>query len=193
MDDGSISQAGRQARFEQWEKLGLDAVKQDLATGGYRLIGGPPQVRALAQEWVRIKEAEQAGGVSTIQADGRELLQAIERATRGTGTPVVIEELRELPMTADRARAAFHYLKSKGWIEANFSIFYAARLSAAGQDAIEVAAKATASQGQPSSPASPEKPGELLTLKPGIWGMSIDLKEAWRRLRRRLQGDKETG
>jgi hypothetical protein len=32
-----------------------------------------------------------------------------------------------------------------------------------------------------------EKSSELLTLKPGIWGVNIDLKEAVRRLRRRLQ------
>jgi hypothetical protein len=29
-----------------------------------------------------------------------------------------------------------------------------------------------------------EKTAEVITLKPGIWGMSIDLKEATRRLRR---------
>ena len=32
------------------------------------------------------------------------------------------------------------------------------------------------------------KPTEVLTLKPGIWGVSIDLKETWRRLRRWSQG-----
>jgi len=31
------------------------------------------------------------------------------------------------------------------------------------------------------------KPGELLTLKPGIWGMSVDLKEVARRIWRRFQ------
>jgi hypothetical protein len=29
---------------------------------------------------------------------------------------------------------------------------------------------------------------EIFTLKPGVWGMSFDLKEAWRRLRARFQG-----
>ena len=53
-----ISEAGRRQRFERWEALGLDRVKQDLVDGGHRLVGGPPQVRELAWEWVRIKEAE---------------------------------------------------------------------------------------------------------------------------------------
>jgi hypothetical protein len=35
------------------------------------------------------------------------------------------------------------------------------------------------------------KPSEVLSLKPGIWGMSIDLKEAWRRAKRRWRGDKQ--
>jgi hypothetical protein len=154
VNDEVISEEGRRARFAQWEKLGLEAVKQDLATGGYRLVGGPPQVRALAQEWVRIKEMEAAAGAPSIQGDARELLEAIDQATRGADTPIVLEQLRDLPMTAERARAAFHYLKSKGCIEANFGIFYAARLSAAGHDAIEQA-KAVA------RPATAEKDGEL--------------------------------
>jgi len=32
-----ITEEGRRARFEQWEKLGVDAVKQDLATGGSQI------------------------------------------------------------------------------------------------------------------------------------------------------------
>jgi hypothetical protein len=60
MPSDEISPEGRKARFDQWEKLGLDEVKNDLASGGHRLIGGPPQVRALAREWVRVKEAEAA-------------------------------------------------------------------------------------------------------------------------------------
>ncbi len=55
-----IDEAGRQRRFEQWEKLGLDQVKHDLLYGGFRIVGGPPEVRELAWEWVRMKEAEQA-------------------------------------------------------------------------------------------------------------------------------------
>lgn len=36
--------------------------------------------------------------------------------------------------------------------------------------------------------AQPEPTPELFTLRPGLWGMSIDLKEAYRRLRRRFVG-----
>jgi hypothetical protein len=57
-DDEQISEAGRKARFERWEELGLDRVKADLLCGGHRLVGGPPAVHDLAWEWVRMKEAE---------------------------------------------------------------------------------------------------------------------------------------
>jgi hypothetical protein len=59
MGEDEISEAGRTARFEQWEKLGVDAIRADLeTTGGHRLVGGPPVVRRLAWEWVRMKQAE---------------------------------------------------------------------------------------------------------------------------------------
>jgi predicted nucleotide-binding protein len=62
---GEISQEGRKARFEMWEKLGVDRVKADLINGGHQLIGGPPQVTELAWEWVRLKESEVAPAVPT--------------------------------------------------------------------------------------------------------------------------------
>jgi predicted nucleotide-binding protein len=44
-------------RYEHWEKLGLDRVKADLVqTGGIRDVGGPPEVREQAWEWVHMKE-----------------------------------------------------------------------------------------------------------------------------------------
>lgn len=47
------------ARFEQWEKLGVQRVKSDLEhTGGMRDIGGPQEVRDLAWKWVQMKEAQ---------------------------------------------------------------------------------------------------------------------------------------
>ena len=47
----------RNARYERWEKLGLDRVKSDLTvTGGMREVGGVPEVRDMAWEWVRMKE-----------------------------------------------------------------------------------------------------------------------------------------
>jgi hypothetical protein len=44
------------AREEQWEKLGVDVVKHDLMNGGTRFVGGPPENREAAMEWVRRKE-----------------------------------------------------------------------------------------------------------------------------------------
>jgi hypothetical protein len=46
----------RLARYEQWDKLGLDRVKSDLATGGNRDVGGGAEVKDMAWEWVRMKE-----------------------------------------------------------------------------------------------------------------------------------------
>jgi hypothetical protein len=44
-------------RYEKWEKLGLDRVKSDLVnTGGIREVGGTPDVKDMAWEWVRMKE-----------------------------------------------------------------------------------------------------------------------------------------
>ena len=58
-EPSEISQRGRIDRFAQWEKRGFQAIKADLSTGGHRYAGGPPAVRDLAWEWVRIKEATQ--------------------------------------------------------------------------------------------------------------------------------------
>ncbi len=56
-----LDDAARKARFDHFEKLGLDRVKSDLLqTGGMRDIGGPLEVRELAWEWVRTKEQQAA-------------------------------------------------------------------------------------------------------------------------------------
>jgi hypothetical protein len=181
-----FSEEGRRARFEQWEKYGADRLKSDLQTDPYRRVGSKP-VQDLAWEFVRMKEQGSEADQHNIQKDSWELLKTIEHATRGSATPVAVEQLGDLQMTVDEIKAAFQYLKEKGLIQANFAIFYAARLRAAGHDAIQQAEMAGARQPQPATPAREEKSSELLTLKPGMWGMSIDLKEAGRRIRRRLQ------
>lgn len=60
MTKREISEAGRNERFTQWEAIGLDRIKADLLNGGYWVVGGPPEVRSLAAEWVRLKEPEAA-------------------------------------------------------------------------------------------------------------------------------------
>src|SRR5262249_24320471 len=60
MTGDKISEEGRKARFEQWETLGLEAIKADLASGGHRLGGGPPQAQARAPGGGRVKEAAAA-------------------------------------------------------------------------------------------------------------------------------------
>jgi hypothetical protein len=58
MADDEISEQGRQDRFARWEKIGVERIKADLLSGGHSLVGGPPAVRELAWEWVRMKEQE---------------------------------------------------------------------------------------------------------------------------------------
>lgn len=58
--DDQISDERRNQLFAQWNDYGLDAIKADLNDGGFRIIGGPPATRALAREWVRMKESERA-------------------------------------------------------------------------------------------------------------------------------------
>jgi hypothetical protein len=50
-------QLQRLARYEQWEKLGLDRVKSDLVQNqGIGVVGGTAEVQEMAWEWVRMKE-----------------------------------------------------------------------------------------------------------------------------------------
>jgi hypothetical protein len=83
----SIDEAGRQARFARWEQMGLDRVKADLVqTGGIREVGGSLDVRELAWEWVRMKEAEaQAAANQKPRAADFKLIAAMR-----------LEELRTL-------------------------------------------------------------------------------------------------
>jgi hypothetical protein len=59
MTEQGFSEKGRKLRFEQWDKLGLDQVKSDLKIDPFSRIGSIA-VQALAQEWARTKEGEQA-------------------------------------------------------------------------------------------------------------------------------------
>jgi predicted nucleotide-binding protein len=56
-----ISRAGetllqRLARYEQWEKLGVDHVRNGLLNDPTRVIGGTPEVRKQAGEWLQMKD-----------------------------------------------------------------------------------------------------------------------------------------
>ena len=53
MDDSK-----RKNRFARWEKIGLERIKADLLNTGSRWVGGTREVRELAWEWVKKKEAE---------------------------------------------------------------------------------------------------------------------------------------
>jgi hypothetical protein len=56
----AISEEGRKAFFESYERLGLERVKHDLLwTKGIVYVGGTLENQNLAWDWVRMKEAEQ--------------------------------------------------------------------------------------------------------------------------------------
>lgn len=78
MANEEISEEGRRARFEQWEKLGLDRVKGDLQADPYCRIGSGA-VQNLAWEWVRMKDAEQvaAAAVEEKPADDHRINREI--------------------------------------------------------------------------------------------------------------------
>jgi hypothetical protein len=133
MSSYEISEAGRQTRFAHWERLGLDRVKADLLNGGHQIVGGPPQVRDLAWEWVQMKEAEQRAASnqsSDILGEGGPLSPGFEDPL-GAISPAATRRL--------------------------------------GSDL--------------TPPSAADKHQELFTLKPTLWGIGIDLREAWRRTR----------
>jgi hypothetical protein len=69
--EDEISPEGREARFARWDEIGLDEIKADLLqTGGHRFVGGPPAVRKLAREWVRLREAEKEAAAKAAQEPG---------------------------------------------------------------------------------------------------------------------------
>jgi len=82
-----IDDAGRKARFDRWEKLGLERVKADLVhNGGRREVGGTHDVQDLAWEWVQMKEAE-----------GAATKQKAPAAALGLISETRLDELRGLP------------------------------------------------------------------------------------------------
>ncbi len=46
------------------------------------------------------------------------------------------------------------------------------------------------SHNPPKAPKVEERTEPILAIKPGLWGMSVNLNEAWRRLSQRLRGQK---
>jgi hypothetical protein len=61
-----VDDAKRQRRFERWESLGVEVVRYDLLTRKFLHVGGSPENRELAQEWVKMKD-EEAKEVLTLK------------------------------------------------------------------------------------------------------------------------------
>jgi hypothetical protein len=48
----------RAAKFNRWERIGVELVRADLKHGGRFLVGPGVQARALAEEWLKLKDAQ---------------------------------------------------------------------------------------------------------------------------------------
>jgi hypothetical protein len=71
-------------------------------------------------------------------------------------------------------------------VRAQYALVFKQRLDGALRD-IEIgfmAGRSTTSRDSDRAATSTHQPKELVSLKPGLWGISIDLKELWRRLRK---------
>jgi hypothetical protein len=182
--DDEISEDGRRARFEQWEKLGLDRVKADLLNGGYQLIGGPPSVQKLAWEWVRLKEMSRPAALRRDKDLIRKLLQILDEAGTDRGFSFEAVEAESLGRPLDDIRYNLQQAEDMGLIEVGSKPLNGEwrilRLTPAGHEFLE-STQTMATQS--AAAVSQQKPGEILTLKPTLWGIGIDLKEVWRRAR----------
>lgn len=122
-----------------------------------------------------------------IQDDALTLLRVIGEATEGSSVPVILEDVPDLRMDVEHAKAAFHYLETKGLIE-TFNLAYSARPSAAGHDLLAAQASRPAAPPPPPPTQSPPWPqqSEIIMLKPNFYGIGLDLNELIRRLGRGL-------
>jgi Hypothetical protein (DUF2513) len=190
MTNDIISEEGRRARFEQWEKIGLDRIKADLQNGGWQVVGGTPAVRDLAWEWVRLKEMSRPTARRRDKDLIRKLLQILEEAGTDRGFSFEAVEAESLGRSLDDIRYNLQQAEDMGLIEVGSKPLNGEwrilRLTPAGHDFLEaspaVATQNVAAVGQ-------QKPSEILTLKPTFWGIGIDLKEAGRRALRWWRGN----
>ncbi|WP_405232043.1 hypothetical protein [Lentisalinibacter salinarum] len=55
-----MEEEAKRRRYKRWEEAGEDAIRADMESGGYRLVGGSPEVRRLAQHWLNEKQKARA-------------------------------------------------------------------------------------------------------------------------------------
>lgn len=199
VNDGAASRQEIAAACQQLAQAGLiewqpfTGAAEGIFIGRAQITGHGVDVKEGAREpkiEVNFVRSRRGAEGHSVHADAMVLLSKIAQATDGSDVPVVLEDINDLEMDEARRNSAFRSLKGMGLIEANFGIFYAARVSAEGHRVlssfvagpVEPAIDASA---LPNAAAVAEKPVEMLILKPGLWGMSIDLKEVWRRIARR--------
>jgi hypothetical protein len=91
-DHFEISPEARAAKVEHWERIGVELIRADLKAGGHYFTGTEPQLHALAEEWLLMKDAEKAAakeavspkpaiaGVETAMEEAGRLVKRIWRA-----------------------------------------------------------------------------------------------------------------
>jgi hypothetical protein len=62
---------GRRKRLHaKWAEIGEDAIRADMANGGFRHVGGPPEIRQEAQRWLNeLSSARQAKTNAEAESD----------------------------------------------------------------------------------------------------------------------------
>jgi Hypothetical protein (DUF2513) len=123
----------------------------------------------------------------------RKLLQIVDEAGTDRGFSFEATEAESLGRPLEDIRFNLRQAEDMGLIEVGSKPLNGEwrilRLTPAGHDFLE--SSQTVAADNPAA-LSPQKPNEILTLKPALWGFSIDLKEVWRRAwylwRQRRQG-----
>ncbi len=80
---GRSPEEARSAKFDRWERIGVDLIRADLKTGGNSFIGSDPKVRALAQEWLQRKDTEKTAAPEAAPKPADRLFKRLWGAFRG--------------------------------------------------------------------------------------------------------------
>ena len=135
-----MSDGQKRERIKQWEEYGPEAIEADLIAGGIRLVGGPPEVREQAWEWVRAQKAAKKSDENkseSASAKATRLLIKVSTTPNAANTPVFVASLApDCGLTEQEAQDAWHYLRDKGYIR-TYKLPYAATISASGIDFVE--------------------------------------------------------
>ena len=62
-----LSDRARAAKFNRWERIGINLIRADLQRGGRFIVGSTARSRALAEEWLQRKDAEKLERAASLE------------------------------------------------------------------------------------------------------------------------------